>query len=123
MEFSIPKTRNTPEISVQEGKISFSGKSIPEDAFAFYEPIIRTIEAYLEHPQSHTAISLNIEYINSSSKKILTSILKTFEKSYLLGNQMEIEWMYEADDESIIDLGHDLRSIIHIPFRFIEISM
>lgn len=123
MEFNLPKSRNTPEFIMRDGTIAFSGKSIPEDAYAFYEPIIQAITRYLENPLAFTVISFSLEYINSSSKKIITSILKTLEKSYLLGHQMKVQWLYEADDESIIDLGQDLRSIIHIPFQFEEIPM
>jgi hypothetical protein len=32
-----------------------------------------------------------------------------------------VEWSYETDDESILDLGQDLQSMIKIPFSFIEI--
>lgn len=122
MEFNIPKTRNTPEFSIHGGTIVFSGKSIPEDAFAFYQPIHNAIAAYLEKPDEQTILKFSLEYINSSSKKIITSILKIFEKSYFLGNAMEVHWLYESDDESIIDLGHDLHSIIRIPFRFQEMD-
>ena len=121
MEFVIIKTKNTPEFSIQGGNIVFSGKSIPEDAYSFYHPIINAINKYLENPESQTILQFSLEYINSSSKKIITSILKIFEKSYLIGQNIEIHWKYEGDDESIIDLGQDLRSIIHVPFRFIEI--
>ncbi len=122
MELNIPKTRNTPEFSISGGTIVFSGKSIPEDAYAFYQPIQTAIATYLEKPNEQTILKFSLEYINSSSKKIITSILKIFEKSYFLGNATEVHWLYEGDDESIIDLGHDLHSIIRIPFLFQQID-
>jgi len=121
MEYFIVHTRITPGFAIKNGTVRFSGKSIPEDAYAFYIPIIEAINKYLENPESKTILSFNLEYINSSSKKILTNILKLFEQAFLQNTNMEIEWNYEADDESIFDLGQDLQSMIKIPFQFIEI--
>ncbi len=121
MEFFIVHTRITPGFAIKNGKVRFSGKSIPEDAYAFYMPIVDAINLYLQNPETKTILSFSLEYINSSSKKILTNILKIFEQSFLKGIDMEIEWQYETDDESIFDLGQDLQSMIQIPFLFTEI--
>ena len=121
MEYFIVHTRITPGFAIKNGAIRFSGKSIPEDAYAFYIPIVDAINRYLENPEPKTILSFNLEYINSSSKKIITNILKLFEQSFLIGKDMTIEWHYETDDESIFDLGQDLQSMIKIPFEFIEV--
>jgi hypothetical protein len=121
MEYFIVHTRITPGFAIKNGTIRFSGKSIPEDAYTFYTPIVDAIIKYLENPETTTTLSFNLEYINSSSKKIITNILKLFEQAAEKGFQMEVEWNYETDDESILDLGQDLQSLIQIPFHFIEI--
>ena len=121
MEYFIVHTRITPGFAIKNGIVRFSGKSIPEDAYAFYIPIVEAINKYLESPEKRTVLSFNLEYINSSSKKIITNILKLFEQAYLNGIDMAIEWQYETDDESIFDLGQDLQSMIKIPFQFIEV--
>jgi hypothetical protein len=121
MEYFVVHTRITPGFAIKNGVVRFSGKSIPEDAFAFYGPIVDSINKYLENPEPKSTLSFTLEYINSSSKKIITNILKIFEQSYKGGHDMEVEWYYETDDESIFDLGQDLQSMIKIPFRFIEI--
>jgi hypothetical protein len=121
MEYFIVHTRVTPGFAIKNGTIRFTGKSIPEDAHTFYAPIIEAINKYLENPETKTIISFNLEYINSSSKKIITNILKIFEQASNNGFAMEVEWLYESDDESIFDLGQDLQSLIQISFQFIEI--
>ena len=35
---------------------------------------------------------------------------------------MQVEWIYEEDDESIYQLGLDLQSICSIPFNFMQIE-
>jgi SiaC family regulatory phosphoprotein len=121
MEYFVVHTRITPGFAIKNGIIRFSGKSIPEDAYTFYAPIVDAITKYLENPNSKTSLIFNLEYINSSSKKIITNILKIFEQAVKNGFHVEIEWHFEADDDSIIDLGKDLQSLINLPFRFIEI--
>jgi len=120
MEYFIIQTRITPGFVIKNGNIRFSGKSIPEDAHSFYTPIINVLNNYLEKPESKTTVCFNLEYINSSSKKILINILKIFEQASKNGLFIEIEWYFEDDDDSIIDLGQDLKSLVHLPFRFIE---
>jgi hypothetical protein len=123
MEYFIVHTRITPGFAIKNGTIRFTGKSIPEDAYTFYTPIVDSITKYLENPEPKTTLSFNLEYINSSSKKIITNILKIFEQASENGFQMEVDWHYEADDESIFDLGQDLQSIVQIPFHFVEIPV
>jgi hypothetical protein len=120
MEYYVVHTRITPGFAIKNDIVRFSGKSIPEDAYAFYTPILEAINRYLESPAPKTILSFNLEYINSSSKKIITNILKLFEQSFIKGKDMIVEWHYETDDESIFDLGQDLQSMLSIPFRFIE---
>jgi hypothetical protein len=121
MEYFIVHTRITPGFAIKNGVVRFSGKSIPEDAFDFYVPIVEAINKYLENPEAKTILSFNLEYINSSSKKIITNILKIFDQASTNGTAIEVEWNYESDDESIFDLGQDLQSLMKIPFRFIKI--
>jgi hypothetical protein len=121
MEYFIVHTRITPGFAIKNGVVRFSGKSIPEDAFDFYIPIVDAINKYLENPEAKTILSFNLEYINSSSKKMITNILKIFDQASINGTTIEVEWNYESDDESIFDLGQDLQSLMKIPFHFIEI--
>jgi hypothetical protein len=121
MDFLIEGTRLTPKISIHGSTIEFMGKSIPEDAYAFYEPVLNALQSYLGEPHTETLILISLEYINSSSKKILTNILKLFEKAHQVKTKISISWYYEEDDESIFDLGQDLGSIIRIPFQLIPI--
>ncbi len=121
MYVKIEKSFSTPEIIIQTGKIEIRGKSIPEDSFDFYSPVIENINKYLEENNEFTEVFIFLEYINSSSKKFLTNILNLLEKSYLKGKKVEITWQYDEDDESIYDLGNDLKSFIKIPIYMKEI--
>ena len=121
MYVKIEKSFSTPEVVIQDGKIEIKGRSIPEDSFDFYLPVIENVTKYLEEKNDFTEVIIYLEYINSSSKKFLTNILNLLEKSYLNGTKIEIIWQYDEDDESICDLGNDLKSFIKVPIYMKEI--
>ncbi|KPK85088.1 MAG: hypothetical protein AMS27_08340 [Bacteroides sp. SM23_62_1] len=119
MGFLVEETKITPFVSIEEGKITMKGRSIPEDSFEFYDPVLRACQDYVLNPPPNTEIIIHLDYVNSGSKKFLTNILTVFEGSYLQGNNYSIKWYYDVDDESIHDLGNDLKGIIKIPIQVI----
>ncbi len=121
MAFNIKETRTTPLINIDDnGKIIIKGRAIPEDSFEFFGPVLDACRNYIEKPARHTVIDIHLDYVNSGSKKFLTNILTIFEQSYLEGNGYEVNWIYDVDDEAILDLGHDIKSIIKIPLSLIK---
>ncbi len=123
MEIVINRTINTPEVLIQPGKVEIKGRSIPEDSFEFYIPVIEYITNYLKLDVAKTEVVVYLEYINSSSKKFLTAILNLFEKSYLNGNEIYVIWQYDEDDEAIYELGNDIKSFIKLPIQLEEIIL
>ena len=123
MEIVINRTINTPEVRIQPGNIEIKGRSIPEDSFEFYIPVIEHITSYLKLDLAKTVVVVYLEYINSSSKKFLTAILNLFEKSYLNGKEIYVIWQYDEDDEAIYELGNDIKSFIKLPIQLEEIIL
>lgn len=121
MEIEIKSTVNTPEVTINPGKIEFKGRSIPEDSFGFYIPVIEYVTHYLTLDIPKTEVVIYLEYINSSSKKFLTTILNLFQKSHQSGKEINIIWQYDEDDEAIYELGNDIRSFVKLPIRMQEI--
>ncbi len=117
MAFQVEETRTTPFISIDQGEITIKGRSIPEDSFEFYEPILEACREYVKKPARRTVVNIHLEYVNSGSKKYLTNMLTVLEQSYLDGNGYEVSWTYDSDDEAMLDLGNDLKGIIKIPIN------
>jgi hypothetical protein len=118
----IEGTKNTPGIHITEGIFEIKGRSIPEDAFDFYSPLLHEVQSYMENPNKKTELIFHLEYINSGSKKYITNILARFNDFYLNGHEVVIYWHFDYDDESMQELGNDLRSMIQIPFHIIEVK-
>lgn len=117
----IKGTGKTPEIDFLPGKLKISGRSIPEDSIAFYQPILSWIEDYLKNPEQSTKVILRIEYINSGSNRFIYQMLKLLDESFLKGNVVSVSWLYEDDDDTIKGLGQDFMSLLQVPFKLVEI--
>ena len=117
MAFTVKETKTTPLIEIDKGVVTIKGRSIPEDAFEFYEPVLEACKEYVRNPPKHTEITVELDYVNSGSKKYLTNILTVFEQSYLEVSGYNISWCYDEDDEAMLDLGNDLKGILKIPLE------
>ncbi|MBL7110314.1 MAG: DUF1987 domain-containing protein [Bacteroidales bacterium] len=122
MWFLVEETKNTPYIKIEKGNVTIKGRSIPEDSFQFYDPVMKACDQYVSDPPKQTEITVHLDYVNSGSKKYLTNILTVFETSYLKGFNYNIAWRYDSDDEAMYDLGIDLKGIIKIPIEIIAIG-
>ena len=117
----IEGTKSTPSIIVDKGVFEIKGRSIPEDAFDFFSPLLHEVHAYMQDPAEKTELRFHLEYINSGSKKYITNYLARFNDFFLEGNDVVVYWHYDYDDESMQELGNDLRSMIQMPFHVIEV--
>jgi hypothetical protein len=117
----IKATEQTAEVVLDatNGKIEFSGVSIPEDSYSFFTPILRWIEQYIEKPQKKTVASFNIMYCNTSSSMYISEILRKLRKLKNSGNEIEINWYYEEEDDDMRLLGEDFKRISQLNFKII----
>ncbi|MBR7067209.1 MAG: DUF1987 domain-containing protein [Bacteroidales bacterium] len=118
----IKGTSKNPEIDFKPGFLTIEGRSIPENAILFYEPIIDWIEKYLQHPEALTKVNIKIEYLNSSSNRFLYNILKMFDDAYMAGSNIVVNWYYEEDDDTMRSTGLDFQSLVSLPYRLIPIE-
>jgi len=117
----IKGTSKTPEVDFSSGVIQLSGRSIPEDAVAFYQPVIRWVAAYAENPEKFTKVNFRIEYINSGSNRFIYAIFKLLDECFLKGYDISITWYYEEDDDTIKGLGKDFQSLLKVPIKLVEV--
>jgi hypothetical protein len=119
----IEKTNKSPLISMMDGHIHISGRSIPQNSRKLYQPTMDWAKKYVETPQPKTIIDLNYEYIDTSSIRCLIDVLKIFDECYVKEkNEIEINWYSEEGDDDMNDLGVYLKTYLRIPFNFIPTS-
>ena len=106
----IEATKYTPEIKMDfaTGTIGMTGKSYPENTFEFYEPIMNWLKEYFEAPKEKTTVNLEIIYFNSSSSKLFFDFFDLIEENKD-GNNIEINWIYDEENESAMEAGEDFQ--------------
>jgi hypothetical protein len=109
----IAATATSPEIDFRfdQNVLSLRGESYPENAAAFYAPVIERLNAWLE---SCTAAAITVEvtltYFNSSSTKMLFSVFDALDRAASSGNQVQVNWYRDEEDETILEFGEELQT-------------
>ena len=121
-QLQINPTNITPEVifNKEENIFSIAGKSLPEDAKGFYNPVLAWMDEYLADPNEKTKFVFKLEYFNTSSSKMILIILKKLTELRKRNKEILINWYYPQDDEEILEAGEEYSDIIPIEFIFID---
>ncbi|MCS6822398.1 MAG: DUF1987 domain-containing protein [Microscillaceae bacterium] len=117
-------TSKTPDVNfdASTGNLEIKGRSIPENSYQFYEPLLSWLDRYAAEPRPNTLLTFKLDYFNTSSSMYILGILKKLEKIYLAGHKSQVRWFYDADDEDMLQTGEDLKQIVKIPIEMVEID-
>ena len=112
----IEATQETPKVILDADQKIFeiTGRSLPEDAGKFYDPIISWLQIYSHTKEEAIQIELKLEYLNTSSNKLLLEVLTTVEK--ISGSK--VIWYYEEEDTTMQDAGEEFSAMVSLPFEF-----
>jgi hypothetical protein len=121
----ISATDNTPNVvlDAENGIFEISGKSLPEDVNAFYDPILEWLDKYEQSAKPKTIFVFKLDYLNTASSKSLFSIFLKLEKMHSEGKEILIKWYYADDDEDMKDVGEEYADIIKVPFEHTAYSL
>ena len=125
----IEPTANSPRILLdpEERNFEFSGESRPENVRKFYLPVLEWLEAFtakvggLKEDQrpSDLKCQFNFEYFNSTSAKYILDIFKSLNAIHALGIGLDIKWLYEEDDEDMLEVGQEMSRMSKLEFEYI----
>ena len=117
-------TPKTPEVrfSAANGNLLLSGRSIPENSIEFYNDLLGWLDQYTATPASKTTLEVKLEYFNTSSSKCILDVFKKLERIKSDGQDVEVQWYFESDDEDMQEAGEDYDAIIDIPFKMVEVE-
>ncbi len=115
----------TPHITFDaaNGSLEIKGKSIPENSIEFYKPVYDWLDSYTAQPKDQTLLTVQLEYFNTSSSKCLLDLFRKLENIHTSGKgKVNVKWLYEEDDEDIMEAGDDYQTIVKLPFSIEKIS-
>jgi hypothetical protein len=95
------------------------GRSIPENPELIFRRLDEWITLHFDKAKELN-VNIQLEYINSGSSKYLYEILKRLTGFGRSGNTVKLKWLYEEDDEAMLELGEHYRDTAGIP---LEINM
>lgn len=116
---SLEPGAKTPGVTLdsENGTIKIWGRSIPEDSVGFYSPVFAWLDEYAGSPPDKTVAEFRMEYFNTSSSKCLLDIFRKLEGMQKSGKtKVEVKWLYEEDDEDMMEAGEDYQTIVELPF-------
>ena len=120
-ELKIEGTEDSPAVIFEKksGNLHIVGRSLPEDAFSFYAPIIDWIVSYSTSPSLHTTVKFSLEYFNTASSKQIfkiATLLSDLSKKYTV----QIKWHYDDGDKDMCDSGERFSKLSGMPFELVK---
>ncbi len=124
-KITVEATPKTPylKLDTQSKTIIIKGRSIPENSVQFYTPVLNALDTWIaEKTKDKITISVQLEYFNTSSSKCILDIFKKLQELNKNGAQVDVTWLYEKDDEDMMEAGQDYQTIVGIPFKMVEVE-
>ena len=113
----IPATGNSPEVEFlfDAHELRLRGESFPENAAAFYGPVIASLREFLALPDADRTLVVEVAltYFNSSSTKMLFTFFDLLDKAASNGRRILLNWMHDSEDDTIREFGEELMADFH----------
>lgn len=107
----IPAERDKPEVDFKfsQHRLGLRGESFPENALAFYGPVVSALMEYLGATKdSEITVDIELRYFNSSSTKIMLNIFRMLDQASSNHNTVHLNWHHDPEDDTIADFGNDI---------------
>lgn len=113
----LKKTKVSPTVdfNCETGVLELKGRSLPEQAYELYKPLIEWMDEYVKNPKEKTTVNLHLEYINSSSNKYILLILKKLDDFHKEGKHVEVHWFYDEEDDDSFDTVSEYKEVLGLP--------
>ncbi len=124
-KITVEATPKTPYLHVnpKDKVIEIKGRSIPENSVLFYKPVMDLLDSWISsNVKDKVIITVQLEYFNTSSSKCVLDIFKKLNQIHSNGAVVDITWIYEKDDEDMMEAGQDYQTIVGIPFKMLEVE-
>ena len=107
----IAPERDKPEVDFKfsQNHLALRGESFPENALAFYGPVMSSLTNYLGQSRARDiVVDIELRYFNSSSTKILLNIFRMFDQAASNDNTVHLNWHHDPDDDTMLEFGNDI---------------
>ena len=126
----IEPTLNSPRVILdpEKNQFEFSGESRPENVRNFYLPVLEWLDKYAAELTDQGASKRNagiefkfsLEYFNSTSAKYILDVFKAINVLQTLGIKIQVNWLYEEDDEDMLEVGMEMARMSKLSFEYVK---
>lgn len=98
--------------------------SFPENPLEFYKPLLDSLDSFIANSDlGRINAVFFIEYLNSSSSKIVMNIISKLDQYSKTGAKVSITWYHEPDDEDMQEFGEELQESTDVEMKIAEYQM
>ena len=121
----IQGTDDTPGVILDptEKLFQISGRSLPEDVTAFFDPLLEWLDEYAEDNKDKIEFEFKLTYFNTASSKLLLDVLLKLEEMHEEGIDILVKWYFPDDDEDMEEAGEEYADIVEVPFEQISYTI
>ncbi len=101
------------------GRLSITGRCIPENVLEVFEPIISWLDGFSASPTEAVVLDIRLEYFNSTSVTRLSTVVRKVAELRSKGVRATINWHYENDDDDMLDSGNDIIETFNVPMNLV----
>ena len=118
---NIEATEDTPKIYFEPDVDIYiiEGKSLPENAIDFYQPVFNWAKKYFYTPKAPDKFILNfkLDYFNTASSKQLAKLFRIMEESPA-NEKVTIKWFYDEEDLDMLKAGKRYEKLMKLKYVF-----
>jgi len=120
----IEQTKATPQIDFDAdlGLLSIKGQSYPENAFKFYEPVLKWLDQFFQVTEVEKLITVEfgMPYINTSSSKCIMMLLEKLEEADKAGKKVVVNWYYDEENDCELECAEEFKEFVDLTFNIIS---
>lgn len=115
------QTERSPLVTFDGGELVIKGRSFMDNAADFY----RNLVAHIANLGADGfAVSVCLDYFNTSSSKCLLELFRAFEKMNKEGKNYSVKWYFDENCPDIEEAGEDYKDLMTevLPFDIVCIE-
>jgi hypothetical protein len=110
--------KDTPSVYFDKAANLFEikGVSLPANVLDFYNQVLEWMDKYLLDPNEETVLTLRLEYLNTSSAKVINYLIRKLDHIIRDGKKAKVCWYYSVNEVEMKELGEDYAYGTKVPF-------
>lgn len=113
----------TVDLDAAHGVLVITGESHPEDAAAFYAPVILWLDTLTSGPPRKVVLELRLTFFSPSTQPQLLALLRRLHAFAARGATVVATWQIDPDDDDMVDTAADFETMSGLPIRIVRSSL